>query len=99
MKKYLVLLLPFILLGCSFTPKEGEGKFMCGNDLITITRVCPYSLKLEFNGTTYRVRNYDSVYTSNLYESRKDNIVFWQKDGSTFFTKDGKAYPACQRVK
>lgn len=98
MKKYLFLLLPFILNACANTVEvEKKADYKCGEQIISASFLDDNSVVMNINGSKTVLTRVESA-SGYRYDNPAAQITFIQKNGDTMLNINNHEYPLCREI-
>lgn len=98
MKKFLALLLPFLISACASAGSSEETvttvDYTCGKQKIAVTYMSPDLLIANINGINNVLTPAVSA-DGAKYENLATQVVFWNKGSDNYLEIGGKGYPGC----
>lgn len=98
MMKYMILLLPLLLMGCANTVEVREvAQYKCGEQIITTKILNDDSVIMTINNTDNVLIPVASP-TGQKYSNVTEQIYFWQTGGNVYLRIRERDYPLCQQI-
>ncbi len=98
MNKFLLLMIPVLLVGCAHKPEvEKHVDWKCGDQVVSVQAFNGDSMVLRINGVNNLL--IQTIAASGAkYENEATGVIFWNKgDENTLIIRD-RVYPQCEKV-
>jgi len=98
MKKYLLIGLPLLAMGCSSTVTvEDEAEYKCGEQIVYAQMLDDESMIVKLNGVNNVLSRVASP-AGERYENIATGVTFSELDGEKYLTINGRNFPVCQEI-